>query len=291
MARYFLPNLVWIAGLAVLPAQSQDIRIQSTKGFVTVLRGDTDPPIIRGNDTALVTDDRIVTGPDAEAHVLVDQAHSLQIGAESEVRLGEIYPGRYQMVLVKGGLTWNVRLPSTAAAEVQSPSVGMWPRQPGAYGMAINLQGETEITAQDGRIEVFAGPGSQWLERGQTLVARGPFDDPEFRIAGKRSRWRRLLTLLSNVQVAGTVASAVSNNSSQARPRTSAFKQPSGHEPVRTPESGHPPATGHSHSTAPSPGHSTGTAAASHSAPASASSATHSAPAASSSSTSSSHSK
>src|SRR5579883_2452474 len=123
MLRRDLRILALVGILGCVPLCAQDIHIQSSKGFVTVLRGDPANPVIRSKDSVLVTDDRIVSGPDAEAQVFVDPALSLEVGPESEVRFDEVYPGRYQMELLKGGVTWNVLQPSSADAEMVTPSV------------------------------------------------------------------------------------------------------------------------------------------------------------------------
>jgi len=251
MPRHVLPALTTMGILALLPANAQDIRIQSTKGFVTVLRGEGDQTIQRGKDAALVTDDRIVSGPAAEAQIAVDEAHTVEVGPEAEIRMGEVYPGRYQMILLKGGLTWSVRRPSAAEAEVVSPSVKIRPREIGTFQIGLNAQGDTVIVAVQGDVEVWAPAGSQWVREGETMLARGPADDPEFKMLGKVSRWKRFLSLVSRLQVGGVVNAAGTGGSSSAPPpRPASLKAPNqGNQPVHAPEPGHP----HAPTPAPTP--------------------------------------
>ena len=252
-----LRTLIGMGIAVVLPVAAQNVHIQSSKGFVTVLRGEGDDAIARGKDAILVTDDRIVSGPDAEAEISVDQANTVLEGGDSEIRLGELYPGRYQIILVKGGLTWNVGQASTAEADVVSPSVTIRPHHQGVYEISLDDVGETVITARVGRIEVAAPGGSAWVSQGQTMVARGPFDNPEFRIVGRGSRWRRMLTLLSNLQVGTVVSSFDSGSAERGKPRP-ADTHPThgGNHPVQPPESGHTGQGGHNTASGSSGGHS-----------------------------------
>jgi hypothetical protein len=237
-----------VGALAVTPASAQNIHIQSSKGTVSVLRGDADRPVVRQLDSPLVTDDRIVTGSKSQAEVSVDAANSIQVGSDSVVKLADAYPGRSQFILTKGSMTWNVLGVSPSEAEVVSPSIAVHPRQPGVYSIAVNEQGETEITAKDGDLEVWAPTGSQWLNAGQKMLVRGPASDPEFQLVGSVPRWKRLVTFLAKLQIAADVATSITSAaSSPAKPRAAEVqKTGGGNTPVRAPEAGHPPsAAGH----------------------------------------------
>ncbi|HEV2447589.1 MAG TPA: hypothetical protein VGS58_16780, partial [Candidatus Sulfopaludibacter sp.] len=187
-----------------------------------------------------------------------DLSNTLQVSPDSEIKMGEVYPGRYQMIVARGGLTWRVWDGSTADAEVLTPSVGARTREIGIYSIALNGRGETEIAVLEGNIEVFAPAGSQWVSAGQKLMARGPASDPEFRITAGPSRWRRFLSLVSNLDIGSVVNAATSGSGNGVRrPAVANAANPAhgGNAPVKTPESGHPPATGHAHT--PAAAHST----------------------------------
>ena len=53
----------------------------------------------------------------------------------------------------------------------------------GTYRISINANGESEITARAGDVEVFTPRGTQWVSAGQTMMARGTAADPEFQMA------------------------------------------------------------------------------------------------------------
>lgn len=266
-----------LLSMTLVSLHAQNIHIQSTKGSVQVLRGDSEHTIQRSLDAALVTDDRVVTGEQSRADVTVDTANTLQVGPQTEVKLADSYPGRCQWILTKGAVTWNVLGVSPSAAEVMTPSVSVLPRQPGVYTVAVNEQGETEITAKDGDLEVAAATGSQMLTAGQKMVARGPASDPEYQIVGA-SRWKKLLRILSAIQI-GDVVSSITDSlggSGGGKPHTAgANTAHSGSSLVHTPESNHPPAAS-GHSGPSSGGHSTQAASGGHSASTSSSAASHS---------------
>ena len=261
--------------LSLTPGWAQNIHIESVTGHVSVLRGDEGGELQRGLNATLVTGDRIVTAENAQAQVAIDAANALQVGGSSEVRLAEIYPGRYQMILEKGSMAWTVNAPSAADAEIVTPSVAVRPRHPGAYDVVLNDSGETEIVPRTGSIEVFGPTGSQWVDAGQKMIARGPADNPEFQIVAAMSRWKRFWRSLANLQfgvaVASSVASSVGGEQGHKplTASTGAAYNSGGSKAVRSPESGHPPAgSGHSHSPSGSSGggHSSPVAAVSHSA-------------------------
>ena len=257
--------LALFAGAFLFPALAQNVHITSSQGKVMVLRGDGAEMVGRSLQSTLVTEDRIVTAEKSQAEVQVDLSNTLQVNPDSEIKVGEVYPGRYQMIVARGGLTWRVWDGSTADAEVRTPSVGARTRELGIYSIGLNGRGETEIAAIEGNIEVFAPAGSQWVSAGQKLVARGPASDPEFRMITGPSRWRKFLSLVSRMDIGSVVSAATSGagNGAARRPAAASAANPahSGNTRVKTPESGHPPASGHSHTPAPSSGHSAAPAA------------------------------
>jgi hypothetical protein len=277
--RFGFPVLAWIGVLLLAPLRAQNIHIVSIKGDVAVTRGEGDQSVARSAQATLVTGDRVVTGEKSQVEMELDPSNSLRLGPEVGIRLGEVYPGRCQILLDRGSLTWQAQDAATVRVEIQTPSVAMRADQPGLYSVGVNAKAETEIAVRDGMLEVYAPTGSQWVGPGQKMLARGLPSDPEFR-RGSISGWRRLFTLLSNMQLGAVASSFSSGDGSNEKHRV----------PVHLGNgrgnrgSSHPsPPSGRAHSggssrPAPAASHSAA-AAASHSAPAAAGS--HSAPAAS----------
>jgi hypothetical protein len=92
------------------------------------------------------------------------------------------------------------------------------PSNQGAYRIAINAAGESEITVRAGEVEVFAPSGSQLVGAGQKMVARGSPSDPEFKIMSAVPKWRRAARIfLASVQLGATASSSGSDDKSSAK--------------------------------------------------------------------------
>lgn len=281
MRRLIFPAPACMVVLLLAPLRAQNIHILSVKGDVAVTRGEGDQTIARSTQATLLSGDRIVTGEKSQVEMELDPSNSLRLGPQVGIRLGEVYPGRSQVLLDKGSLIWDAQDAASLRVEIQTPSVSIRTDQPGLYSVSVNAKAETEIVTRAGMLEVFAPTGSQWVAPGQKLLARGLPSDPEFRI-GNASRWRRLFTLLSNMQLGAVAPSFNSGNGGRSNEKHRVPVHLGNGRGDRGSSHPSPPAgrghdSGSSHS-APAASRSASAAAASHSAAASAS---HSAPAAS----------
>ena len=269
MRRFTLPALAWMVVLLAAPLRAQNIHIVSAKGDVAVSRGEGGQAVARSLQATLVTGDRIVTGEKSQVELALDPANSLRLGPDAGIRLGEVYPGRCQVLLDKGGLIWESLDAGSARIEIQTPSVSVRTDQPGLYAVGVNAKAETEIVTRAGMLEVYAPAGSQWVAPGQRMLARGLPSDPEFRI-GNASRWRRLFTVLSNLQLGAVASSFNSGDGGKEKHRVPVHlgsgrgDRGSGHP---SPPAGRGHNDGPSHS-APAASRSASAASASHSAPA-----------------------
>jgi hypothetical protein len=185
----FTSAALLVAGL-YLPARAQDPddlkrgvgRISLMNGQVSVQRGDSGDWLAGVINAPLITGDRVATGPNSRAEIQFDSSNMLRIGANAEVHLTQLEAARFQMEFAKGIMTFRVLRPSDAAVEVDTPSVSVRPSRVGTYRIAVNESGETEVTARAGAVEVFSPRGSQWVNSGQTLIARGDPTDPEYQV-------------------------------------------------------------------------------------------------------------
>jgi hypothetical protein len=184
-------------------------RISLMDGQVSVKRGDSGDWVAGVINAPLMADDQISTGPNSRAEVQFDAANILRIGGTAVVHLTSLEYGRYQMEIAHGTVTYRVLRPSTGNVEVDTPSISVRPSQVGTYRIAVNDSGETELIVRAGDVEVFTPRGSQWVNAGQMMVARGTTADPEFQIVGARpyddwDRWSdsrdRILTSSTSSQ-------------------------------------------------------------------------------------------
>src|SRR5579863_6522107 len=178
-----------VAG-AFAPVHAQDpddlkravARISLMDGQVSVRRGDTSDWVAGIINAPLMADDRIATAPNSRAEIQFDNSHMIRIGGNAEIHLTQLEYGHYQMELAKGTVTYRILRASSSNAEVDTPTVSVRPSKVGIYRVSVNEAGETEVTSRAGDVEVFTPRGSQWVNAGQTMMARGSASDPEFQI-------------------------------------------------------------------------------------------------------------
>jgi hypothetical protein len=131
----------------------------------------------------LMAEDYIATAPNSRAEVQFDNANLLRLGGMAQIHLTTLQSDRYQLELAQGTLTYRILRPSSASIEIDTPNVSVRPSKIGVYRISVTEAGETQVTVRAGDVEVFTPRGSQWVNAGQTMIARGPASDPEFRIA------------------------------------------------------------------------------------------------------------
>jgi hypothetical protein len=190
--RYFaLAGAVLLSAGAFTPANAQadpgDVkravaRVSLINGDVSVRRGDSGEWVAAVINAPLLSTDDLVTGQNSRAEIEFDASNVLRIGGNAEVKFADLEYGRYQLDVAKGTVTFRVLRPTTVDAELDTPSISVRPSREGTYRITVSEAGESEVTARAGSVEVFTPSGSQWVNPGQTLMARGAPSDPEFQI-------------------------------------------------------------------------------------------------------------
>ena len=136
-------------------AQRGVARISIMDGQVSVKRGDAGEWVAGVINAPLMSDDSISTAPNSRAEVQFDSANMLRIGGNATVHLTALEAARFQMELGKGTVTYRVLRPSSANAEVDTPSISIRPSKVGTYRISVNDAGETQLTVREiGRAHV-----------------------------------------------------------------------------------------------------------------------------------------
>jgi len=195
MDRKQLRSMGWVLAAALTagtgaPLRAQDAddqqhsvaRISVMDGQVSVRRGDTGEWVAGIINAPLLADDHISTGPNSRAEVEFDSANMIRLGGTAEMKISALEASRFQVELSHGTVTYRVLRPSTANAEVGTPNISVRLTKIGSYRISVNDSGQTELTVRAGDAEVFSPRGSQWVNAGQMLIARGATADPEFQI-------------------------------------------------------------------------------------------------------------
>jgi hypothetical protein len=256
-------GLLLLTAATLIPTRAQDrddgnrgaVHLATMHGAVSVRHGDDGPWTTATADAPLSNGDHIATGPKAQADIQLDDSNVFQAGSNAEVRLDRLESGQYRMAVIKGAIACHVAGASTADVEVGTPSVAVRPVKPGIYLIAVNRAGESEITVRAGDVEVLAPRGSEWVNTGQKMVARGPASDPQYKIGHAIPLWRRVAVIVANyAELANAIGATVSSGGGQTR--TSSTKPASGASPAKpsAPSAPARPSTP-SRPSAPSPAH------------------------------------
>ncbi|HUP03571.1 MAG TPA: DUF6600 domain-containing protein [Bryobacteraceae bacterium] len=181
--------LLWAQSVAPARAQADAddakrgvARISVMDGDVTVHRGDSGDWVAGVLNAPLMTGDQIATAANSRAEIEMDAANALRLDGDASIRIAQLEYERFQFELARGTATYRVLRPTNVNIEVDTPNLAIRPSKEGIYRVTVDDDGVSEVTVRAGTVEVAAKSGSQWLSAGQTLLARGGADDPEFKI-------------------------------------------------------------------------------------------------------------
>jgi hypothetical protein len=168
-------------------------RVSIVNGEVSVRRGDSGDWVAAVINAPVMVEDRLSTGAKSRAEVQFDSANLIRVGANAEIRLAELGYNHYHLQIAHGTVTFRVLRESQARVEVDTPTVSVRPVHIGSYRIYVQGDGQTEITSRLGAVDVTTPKGSEQLQAGQTMLARGNPADPEFQIvpAIAQDEWDR----------------------------------------------------------------------------------------------------
>ena len=221
------------AALLLLPCAlltAQDLRVRSVKG-----QADVQP-------------DAITTGRNSQADIEIGPAAAFRLQGNSQIRIGRRDDGRYRIELLRGALTYDVLSAGAPSVEIATPSVGAWPTIPGQYEISVSRAVESAIVARAGSIEVVAPAGSEWVNEGQKMIARGSAAAPQFKIVSALSVWRRLAILVSNLNLGAGTGSSDDSSSSDSSSNSSSAASSTAHSSAPVAQSSASAASTGSHS-------------------------------------------
>ena len=158
-------------------------RIAVMDGDVTVRRGDSGDWVAGVLNAPLMTGDQVATAGNARAEIQLDEANTLRMSADASMRIAQLEYDRYQFQLARGTLTYRVLRPTSINIEVDTQNLAVRPSKEGVYRISVDNSGVSEVTVRQGSVEVSTKSGSQWVNAGDTLMARGAAEDPEFKVS------------------------------------------------------------------------------------------------------------
>ncbi len=157
-------------------------RVSLINGDVSVQRGDSGDTVAAVVNGPLVAGDHLLTGPAARAEIQFDWANYLRLGTDTEVRLASLENNQFQIQVGRGTATLAVIRDSDGQVEIDTPNMAFRPHERGVYRISVTDDGVTEVTVRAGQGETYSPQGTQPVQAGQTMMVRGPVDDPEYQI-------------------------------------------------------------------------------------------------------------
>ncbi len=166
-------------------------RISLLNGDVSVRRGDSGDQVAAAINAPLLAQDALIVGQASRAELQFDTANRVRFANDTEIRISQLTFDRFQVQIARGTLTWSVLGEGSAQGEIATPSVAMHPLGRGSYRVSILPDGTTQVTVRTGALEVSGPRGVERLSSGQTMLARGPVENPEFQTfaAIARDEW------------------------------------------------------------------------------------------------------
>ena len=180
-ASFVLSSPIWADDPADDAARGV-ARISFLNGDVSVRRGDSGEIVAAALNAPLVLQDSLLTGSGSTAEIQFDSANMIRLGQNSEVRLTELAYHRAQMQVANGTVTFRILRDSDSRMEIDTPQVSVRPGTLGSYRITIREDGTSEVAVRSGEAEIFTPRGSEPLNAGQMIVARGTAADPEFQV-------------------------------------------------------------------------------------------------------------
>ncbi len=163
-------------------------RVSLLNGDVSVRRGDSGDYVAASINAPLLSLDSIQTSQASRAEIQFDYAHRLRISDNAEIRLAELTADHYQVQVARGTVTAAIMAGSNTQIEIDTPSIAIRPTGQGDYRITVREDGTSEFTVRSGVAQVYTPSGMEQVSAGQTMLARGAADNPEFQMAGSPGR-------------------------------------------------------------------------------------------------------
>jgi hypothetical protein len=151
---------------------------------VNVFRGDSGDALSATINQPLETNDRVSTGEGSRAEVQFDSVNMIRLGANTDVRMGDLQYHRYLVEINQGTTLFRVLRESDAQIEISTPSISIAPLRQGIYRVAVRPDGSSEITVRAGEADLISPSGTERLSGGQTVLSRVSGNDSEIMSAG-----------------------------------------------------------------------------------------------------------
>ncbi len=155
-------------------------RISATEGDVALKHSADDSNVAAVTNAPVEAGDYLSTGSDGLAEIQLDANDVLRANSSAQLRFTRLDGSSDVAQLAEGTVELRTFDGYRDHVTVQTPSVDVSPDQPGGYIIAVEANGDTEVTARTGSVTVSTPQGSQQLQPGRTMEIAGNANDPQF---------------------------------------------------------------------------------------------------------------
>jgi len=120
------------------------------------------------------------TSAESRAEVQLGYTDALRAASYTTLRFTNLDGIGDTVQLAAGTVELRTLRASSDHPLIETPSVTVRPRQPGAYLVSVSPDGTTYITVRSGEADIVTPAGSQELRPGRTMLATGNANDPQF---------------------------------------------------------------------------------------------------------------
>lgn len=154
-------------------------RLSSVAGNVTI-GNDTSQSIQARVNMPVLPGQYLSTSGESQAEVQLGYADALRAASYTQLRFTNLDGIGDTVQLAAGTVELRTLRASSDHPLIETPSVTVRPRQPGAYLVSVAQDGSTHITVRSGEADIVTPGGSQVLRPGRTMLASGNANDPQF---------------------------------------------------------------------------------------------------------------
>jgi hypothetical protein len=156
-------------------------RVSVTDGDVRVIRASSDAVQAQAG-MPLVLGDRFVTGAKSRAEVQFDGGNFARLGADTEVRIGELGNKRFEIEVLSGLVSFSQFDGFEADVDIETSLATVRTIKPAVFVVEHHAASQTGVTVRDGAVEVFTDDGIEKV-KGGLLSVRGNADEVTMRTA------------------------------------------------------------------------------------------------------------
>lgn len=154
-------------------------RLSNVAGNVTI-GYDTSQSIQARVNMPVLPGQYLSTSGESRAEVQLGYADALRAASYTQLRFTNLDGIGDTVQLADSTVELRTLRASSDHPLIETPSVTVRPRQPGAYLVSVTPDGTTQITVRSGEADIVTPGGSQELRPGRTMLATGNANDPQF---------------------------------------------------------------------------------------------------------------